>query len=48
MLVRNYPKSGSELIFDIPEDVAKLGYAPTSRMLINAGKLAQSRLGAGI
>ena len=30
---------GSELIFDIPEDVAKLGYAPTSRMLINAGKL---------
>ena len=39
MLVRNYPKSGSELIFDIPEDVAKLGYAPTSRMLINAGKL---------
>ena len=39
MLVRNYPESGSELIFDIPEDVAKLGYAPTSRMLINAGKL---------
>lgn len=39
MLVRNYPESGSKLVFDIPEDVAKLGYAPTSRMLINAEKL---------
>lgn len=39
MLIRNYPKSGSKLVFDIPEDVAKLGYAPTSRMLINSEKL---------
>ena len=27
------------MLFRSPEDVAKLGYAPTSRMLINAGKL---------
>lgn len=39
MLIRKYPESGSELIFDIPEDADKFGYAPTSRMLINSEKL---------
>lgn len=39
LLVRTYPQSGSKLVFDIPEDVNKFGYAPTSRMLINAEKL---------
>lgn len=39
MLIRNYPESGSGLIFDIPEDANKFGYAPTSRMLINSEKL---------
>lgn len=39
MLVRNYPKSGSRLVFDIPEDANQFGYAPTSRMLVNAEKL---------
>lgn len=39
MLIRKYPESGSKLVFDIPEDADKFGYAPTSRMLINAEKL---------
>ncbi len=39
MLIEKYPESGSKLIFDIPEDANKYGYAPTSRMLINAEKL---------
>ena len=39
MLIREYPKSGSGLVFDIPEDANKFGYAPTSRMLINSEKL---------
>lgn len=41
MLIRNYPESGSKLVFDIPEDVNKFGYAPTSRMLVNAEKLSK-------
>lgn len=39
LLVNKYPQSGSKLVFDIPEDANKYGYAPTSRMLINAEKL---------
>lgn len=39
LLVDKYPQSGSKLVFDIPEDANKYGYAPTSRMLINAEKL---------
>lgn len=39
MLVTKYPQSGSSLVFDIPEDANKFGYAPTSRMLVNAEKL---------
>lgn len=39
MLVERYPESGSKLVFDIPEDAQKFGYAPTSRMLVNAEKL---------
>ena len=39
MLIRNHPESGSSLVFDIPEDSNAFGYAPTSRMLINADKL---------
>jgi nucleoside-diphosphate-sugar epimerase len=39
MLVEKYPQSGSRLIFDIPEDAAKYGYAPTSKMLVNAEKI---------
>ncbi len=39
MLVARYPDSGSSLVIDIPENLAALGYAPTSRMKINADKL---------
>lgn len=39
MLIGAYPESGSGLVFDIPEDAGKFGYAPTSRMLVNAEKL---------
>ena len=39
LLIARYPKSGSRLVFDIPEDAGKYGYAPTSRMLVNAEKL---------
>ncbi|MCD7956835.1 MAG: NAD-dependent epimerase/dehydratase family protein [Lachnospiraceae bacterium] len=39
MLIEKYPQSGSRLIFDIPEDAGKYGYAPTSRMLICSEKL---------
>lgn len=39
MLIREYPQSGSGLVFDIPQDADKFGYAPTSRMLVNAEKL---------
>lgn len=39
MLITAYPESGSRLIFDIPEDANKFGYAPTSRMLVNSEKL---------
>ncbi len=39
MLIRKYPESGSKLVFDIPADADKFGYAPTSRMLINADKI---------
>ncbi len=41
LLVHDYPESGSRLVFDIPEDSTKFGYAPTSRMLINSEKLKQ-------
>ena len=40
MLIRKYPESGSKLVFDIPEDANQFGYAPTSRMLVNAEKLS--------
>lgn len=43
MLVANYPQSGSSLVFDIPEDANRYGYAPASRMLVNPEKL--NRLG---
>ena len=39
MLVKRYPKSGSHLVFDIPEDANKFGYAPSSRMMVNSEKL---------
>lgn len=39
MLTEKYAASGSKLVFDIPEDANKFGYAPTSRMLVNAEKL---------
>lgn len=39
MLIAGHPESGSRLVFDIPEDANKFGYAPTSRMLINSEKL---------
>ena len=39
MLIAKYPESGSKLVFDIPEDANKYGYAPTSRMLVNSEKL---------
>lgn len=39
MLIREYPESGTKLVFDIPDDANKFGYAPTSRMLVNADKL---------
>ncbi len=39
MLTEKYADSGSKLVFDIPEDANKFGYAPTSRMLVNAEKL---------
>ncbi len=39
MLIRKYPESGAKLVFDIPEDADKFGYAPTSKMLVCAEKL---------
>lgn len=39
MLIEKYPWSGSNLIFDIPEDANRFGYAPTSRMLVCPEKL---------
>lgn len=39
MLIEAHPESGSKLVFDIPEDANQYGYAPTSRMMINAEKL---------
>lgn len=39
MLIASHPESGSRLVFDIPEDSNTFGYAPTSRMLVNAEKL---------
>ncbi len=39
MLVEEYPESGSRLVFDIPKDASLYGYAPSSRMLVNSGKL---------
>jgi len=39
MLIAKYPESGSKLVFDIPEDSLRFGYAPTSRMLVNPEKL---------
>ncbi|MCD8365596.1 MAG: NAD-dependent epimerase/dehydratase family protein, partial [Clostridiales bacterium] len=38
MLIEKYPQSGSHLVFDIPEDATRYGYAPTSRMLICSEK----------
>ncbi|MCD7746695.1 MAG: NAD-dependent epimerase/dehydratase family protein [Lachnospiraceae bacterium] len=43
MLIERYPQSGSHLVFDIPADANKYGYAPTSRMVICSEKL--NRLG---
>lgn len=40
MVIEKYPQSGSGLVFDIPEDAGRFGYAPTSRMLINSEKLS--------
>lgn len=39
MLVKQNPESNSQLVFDIPEDANKFGYAPSSKMLINSEKL---------
>ena len=39
LVIKSYPRSGSSLVFDIPEDSEKYGYAPPSRMLVNAEKL---------
>jgi nucleoside-diphosphate-sugar epimerase len=38
-LIARYPQSGSQLVFDIPQDGNQFGYAPTSRMLVNSEKL---------
>ena len=37
--IGSWPESGSSLVFDIPEDAGKYGYAPPSRMLIKSEKL---------
>jgi nucleoside-diphosphate-sugar epimerase len=39
MLIERHPQSGCSLVFDIPEDANKFGYAPSSRMLVDASKL---------
>jgi nucleoside-diphosphate-sugar epimerase len=39
MLIAAHPESTSRLVFDIPDDANQYGYAPASRMRINAEKL---------
>lgn len=39
MLVRNNPESGSRLVFDIPDDGAGYGYAPDSKLRVDASRL---------
>ena len=38
-LIAAHPESGSKLVFDIPEDVASLGYPPSSRLHLFSGKM---------
>ena len=39
MLIGLYPKSGTSLVFDIAEDVTKLGYNPKVKMNLDTAKL---------
>ena len=39
MVIEKFSDGSSKLVFDIPEDANRFGYAPSSRMLIDAKKL---------
>lgn len=39
MLIAKYPESGTKLVFDIAQDVTKLGYNPKVRMNLDTAKL---------
>ncbi|MBQ8378755.1 MAG: NAD(P)-dependent oxidoreductase, partial [Oscillospiraceae bacterium] len=39
MLIENYPESGTKLVFDIAEDITKLGYNPKVKMNLATDKL---------
>lgn len=39
MLINKYPESGTELVFDIAEDITKLGYNPKVKMNLDTSKL---------
>lgn len=38
-VIAAFPESGSQLVFDIPEDVAALGYPPNSRLKLSSRKM---------
>lgn len=39
MLIASHPESGSKLVFDIPQDLASLGYPPSDKMKIISAKM---------
>ena len=39
MLIDMYPESGSSLVFDIAEDITKLGYNPKVKMNLDTTKI---------
>lgn len=39
MLIKKYPESGTSLVFDIAEDITKLGYNPKVKMNLDTAKL---------
>ena len=39
MLIEKYPESGTKLVFDIAEDVTKLGYNPKIVMNLDTEKI---------
>ncbi|MGN1114586.1 MAG: NAD-dependent epimerase/dehydratase family protein [Oscillospiraceae bacterium] len=41
LLIEKYPESGSKLVFDIAEDITKLGYNPKVKINLNSYKLEQ-------